>query len=58
MHSREILKTLSSLIFFVRNLAIHRRFIWSGQIFNSDILVVVKNEDPKGGIEITQMAFQ
>ena len=58
MHSLEILKTLPSLIFFVRNLATHGRFTLSGQIFNSHILVVVENEDLKGAIEITQMAFQ
>ena len=49
IHSLQILKTLPSLIFFVRNLAIHGRFTLSGQIFNRHILVVVKNEDLKGG---------
>ena len=47
---------LPSLIFSVRNLlepSIHGRFILSGQIFNSHILVVVKNEDLKRAIEIT-----
>ena len=64
MYSLEISKTLPSLIFFVRNLAIHGQatlngqFTLSGQIFNSHILIVVKNEDLKGATEITQMAFQ
>ena len=49
MHSLEISKTIRSLIFFVRNLVIHCRFTLSGQIFNSHILVEVKNEDFKGG---------
>ena len=49
MHSLEILKTLPYLIFSVRNMAIHGRFTLSGQMFNSYIIVVVKNKDLKGG---------
>ena len=49
MHSLEILKTLPSLIFFVRNLAIYGQFTFSGQIFNNHIFIIVINEDLKGG---------
>ena len=45
MHGLEILKTFPCLIFSVRNLPDDGRFTLSGQIFNSHILVVVKNED-------------